>query len=331
MNKIKLDTPLQDIIEYVKDNEAITKAFLKANLVINQYQHPYCSISGGKDSDIMLDIIYRVDHNKKVKYVFFDTGIEYKATKEHLDYLENKYNITIERLKAIKPIPTSCKEYGQPFISKRVSDMMARLQRHNFQWEDDTFENLLKKYPRCKAALRWWCCHWDNNESHFNVTQNKYLKEFIMSNPPEFNISCKCCDYAKKNVGKHYAKYNDNDLCITGIRKAEGGARRDAYKSCFDDNKALGDISYYRPLFWFTNDDITLYSKIFNIKHSDCYEVYGLKRTGCVGCPYNRKLTDELNIIQTYEPQLGVAINNIFKDSYKYTCQYKEFVEQQKK
>ena len=41
VHKIDLDTPIADIIEYVKDNEAITKAFLKANLVINQYQHPY--------------------------------------------------------------------------------------------------------------------------------------------------------------------------------------------------------------------------------------------------------------------------------------------------
>ena len=41
VHKIDLDTPIADIIEYVKDNEAITKAFLKANLVVNQYQHPY--------------------------------------------------------------------------------------------------------------------------------------------------------------------------------------------------------------------------------------------------------------------------------------------------
>jgi 3'-phosphoadenosine 5'-phosphosulfate sulfotransferase (PAPS reductase)/FAD synthetase len=100
MNEINLKTSLIDIIEYTKDNESITKAFLKANSVIKQFNTPYCSISGGKDSDVMLDIIYRVDYTKKVKYVFFDTGIEYNATKQHLDYLENKYGIIIERLKS---------------------------------------------------------------------------------------------------------------------------------------------------------------------------------------------------------------------------------------
>lgn len=330
MNEINLKTSLIDIIEYTKDNESITKAFLKANSVIKQFNTPYCSISGGKDSDVMLDIIYRVDYTKKVKYVFFDTGIEYNATKQHLDYLENKYDITIERLKSVKSIPISCKEYGEPFLNKRVSDMMSRLQRHNFQWEDDTFENLCTKYPRCQSALKWWCSAWGNGTSHFDIVQNKYLKEFIMSNPPTFNISCKCCNYAKKNTGKYYTKCNNNDLCITGIRKFECGTRRDVYKSCFDNNKISGDISYYRPLFWFTNKDIEIYSKIFNIKHSDCYEIYGLKRTGCVGCPYNRKLLDELNVIETYEPNLSKAVNNIFKNSYDYTKRYKEFAMQQR-
>lgn len=61
----------------------------------------------------MLDIISRIDKNKRVRYVWFDTGIEYQATKDHLNYLEENYGIQIERVKAIKPIPVSCKEYGQ--------------------------------------------------------------------------------------------------------------------------------------------------------------------------------------------------------------------------
>lgn len=326
-----LNTPWQDIIEHVH-NEAIVKAFLKANSIINNYRRPYCSISGGKDSDIMLDIIYRVDRDKKVRYVWFDTGIEYQATKDHLEYLESKYNIVIERIKAIKPIPLSCKEYGQPFLSKRVSDMISRLQKHNFKWEDKPFDELYKEYPKCKAALRWWCSNWGGqNSSQFDITQNKYLKEFMIANPPTFLISNKCCDYAKKNVGKRYVKDNNNDLCINGVRKAEGGARATAYKNCFDNNKSLGTLSYYRPLFYFSNNDIKEYSEIFNVRHSDCYEVYGLKRTGCVGCPYGRNLLDELEVIKDYEPNLAVAVHNIFSDSYKYTMMYKDFVREQKK
>lgn len=227
-----IDTSLniswQDIIEHVH-NEAIVKAFLKANSVINNYRRPYCSISGGKDSDIMLDIIYRVDHDKKVKYVWFDTGIEYQATKDHLVYLENKYNINIERIKAIKPIPLSCKEYGQPFVNKYVSEMIYRLQKHNFKWENKSFDELYKEYPKCKGALTWWTNNRDVGNygySMFNINYNKYLKEFILQNPPWFAISSKCCDYAKKNVSRQYIKDNDIDLVIIGVRKAEGGGKK---------------------------------------------------------------------------------------------------------
>ena len=55
-----------------------------------------CSVSGGADSDILIDMCERVIPHF-VNYVFFDTGIEYQATKEHLNYLEYKYGIHINR------------------------------------------------------------------------------------------------------------------------------------------------------------------------------------------------------------------------------------------
>jgi hypothetical protein len=87
--------------------------------------------------------------------VFFDTGIEYQATKEHLKWLEQKYGIKIHREKAKVPVPLGNKKYGVPFLSKNVSNMIWRLQSNGFQWEDDTFENLYAKYPNCKCGLLW--------------------------------------------------------------------------------------------------------------------------------------------------------------------------------
>lgn len=52
----------------------------------------------------MLDLISKIDKDRKVRYIWFDTGLEYQATKDHLKYLEEKYHIEIERIKAIKPI-----------------------------------------------------------------------------------------------------------------------------------------------------------------------------------------------------------------------------------
>lgn len=60
--------------------------------------------------------------------------MEYVATKEHIAFLEQKYDITIERVKPEKSIPTCVKQYGVPFLSKYVSEQMMRLQSHGFQW-----------------------------------------------------------------------------------------------------------------------------------------------------------------------------------------------------
>ena len=168
-----------------QDDITIVDSFVKANSVINSplYDTILCSISGGSDSDVMLDLIHRVDLNKKVKYVWFNTGLEYQATKDHLEYLEKKYNITIERERAIKPIPLTCKEYGQPFLNKHVSEMIYRLQKHGFKWEDKPLDELLKQYPKCKSALRWWTNDKpikSNDHSMFNINYNKYLKEFMI-------------------------------------------------------------------------------------------------------------------------------------------------------
>lgn len=290
---------------------------------------PLALSAGGGDSDIMLDIMSKVDTEHKVIYVWFDTGIEYQATKNHLDYLGEKYGIHIQREKAVKPIPSACKEYGQPFLSKHVSEMIKRLQAHGFQWEDDSYDFLAAKYHGCDSALRWWT----NSKGGIvhNIDRNQYLKEFLVAYPPNFKINNKCCELAKKMVSKHFCKKQNIDIMITGIRKSEGGVRSTAYKNCFSDNSSNNQVSQYRPLFWFKDEDKIAYESIFDIKHSDCYEVYGLKRTGCVGCPYGRKLEEELAVVEQYEPRLLKAINNIFKDSYEYTRQYRQFVAEQKK
>lgn len=314
----------------VKDDINIVDSFAKADSVINnpRYKSILCSVSGGSDSDIMLDLIYRVDRSKKVKYIWFNTGLEYQATKDHLDYLEQKYNIEIIRERAIKPIPLTCKEYGQPFLNKNASDMIYRLQKHNFKWEDKPIEELLEKYPNCKSALMWWT---NSNvikskcPSMFNINYNKYLKEFLLANPPTFKISSKCCTYAKKNVSKELIKKHKADLMITGVRRAEGGIRAAKYKNCYSINDKKVDT--YRPIFWYKEDTKEKYEKKFNIIHSDCYKKYGFKRTGCCCCPYGRNLDEELKITSIYEPMIYRAACNIFKESYEYTRMYKEYVQ----
>ena len=317
------------------DNFAILDGYAKAQAVMHRRNTAVCSISGGSDSDIVLDIIHNVDECGKVTYCWFDTGLEYQATKEHLEYLEQKYGIEIMRIKPDKPIPTCVKQYGVPFLSKYVSEQMMRLQAHGFQWEDEPLEVLLQKYPRCKTALQWWCGERYSDKdgvqkiSRFSIERNRYLKQFIMANPPDFPISNKCCEFAKKKPAKRIVKELDADLDITGIRKAEGGIRSANFKTCFSASKSKG-CDTYRPIFWYTDGDKKAYEEHFNIQHSRCYTEYGLRRTGCVGCPFSKHINDELAVIKKYEPKLYKAAVNIFGKSYEYTAKYRAFVKEMK-
>lgn len=313
------------------NHPVITDSFIKADSVLNRkgYKNIQVSISGGADSDIMLDLCQKVGIMERMTYVWFDTGLEYEATKEHLFDLERKYQIAIRRLKAVKPIPLCCHTYGQPFLSKYISEQMARLQRHNFMWEDLPYETLRECYHGCDTALKWWCNLYDKpgftRPSQFSIGRNKGLKEFIVENPPHFPISSKCCHYAKKMTSQQFAKQNGTDLSVTGVRKSEGGIRATAYDGCFSAKDYTG-IATYRPLFWYPNDAKKQYEDVFQIEHSRCYTAYGMKRTGCVGCPYNPKILEELAVISHFEPKLYRAVQSIFYDSYEYTRKYREFV-----
>lgn len=324
---------LYDLLENAPKNNLIADSIIITHSKLQRYDKILCSISGGSDSDILVDLCQKYDESNKITYAFFDTGLEFLATKRHLDDLERKYNIHIEHIKAIKPIPTCCKLYGQPFLSKQVSEWIERLQKHKFKWEDEPFEVLYKRYPKCRAALRWWCNDFERKEegreSSFNIGYNQYLKEFIISNPPNFKVSNKCCHYAKKMVASRYKSKEKFDLSIFGVRKAEGGARRSAYKTCFSSNDDGCDE--YRPIFWYLKDTKKVYEEHYHIINSDCYEQYGLKRTGCAGCPYGREFEFELGIMEQYEPQLYKAVNNIFGDAYDYTRKYRKYVEKKKK
>jgi len=316
------------MLKKAPDDSIIKDSLVITNAKIQRYNNILCSVSGGSDSDILVDLLQKCDASDKITYAFFDTGLEFKATKEHLNYLEQRYNIKIEKIRAIKTIPECCRTYGQPFLSKQVSEWMGRLQQHGFQWEDEDLATLIEKYPKCRAALRWWCNDFgsESNErvSSFNISYNKYLKEFILENPPQFKISNKCCYYAKKLVASRYKSEKNFELNIYGVRKSEGGARRNAYKTCFSEHKTGCDE--FRPIFWYLMNTKKTYEQHYNIVHSKCYTEYGLKRTGCAGCPYGRNFEEELSTMKIYEPNLHKAVTNVFSESYEYTRKYKEYV-----
>lgn len=306
-------------------NETIQTTFDLTKQVLSDAhdkgKHVVCSVSGGADSDILIDLCERtVPHF--VNYVFFDTGIEYQATKDHLKYLEEKYGIEIHREKAKVPVPLGNKKYGVPFLSKQVSEFIHRLQKHNFTWEDKPYEELIQKYPNCQVALKWWC-NARGEGSWFNINRNTWLKEFMVKNPPPFKVSPKCCDGAKKRPADNYYKTHQVDISIIGIRKAEGGARA-VHKDQLEYSKTHKMQMFY-PILFFTDSDRSEYEIEFSITHSKCYSEYGMVRTGCAGCPFGQDFTFERKILREYEPKLSKAIENMWADVYEYTDKFHEF------
>ena len=319
-----------ELLDSAPKNLVIVDALVKCRYQVNTHQKIMCSVSGGSDSDVMMDLIIRCGGKDKTTFVFFNTGLEYEATKKQIQFLNEKYGVEIQVIPPIKPIPTCVREYGVPFWSKQVSDMIERLQSHNFQWEDEPLDVLLQKYPKCKSALRWWCNDWGREKgkiSNFDIAYVRYLKEFLIVNPPTFRISNKCCHYAKKEPANKYSDTHYCDLNCTGVRKAEGGKRATTYKNCFSAAFGSGP-DMYRPLFWFSDTDKSEYDENYGITHSDCYEIWGMKRTGCAGCPFGRNYEKELALAEKYEPKFHKAMLNVFGQSYEYRRQFEAFREE---
>lgn len=306
---------------------AVYDGFCKTKSVMDQHSRILVSVSGGSDSDDMVDVVEHLKPGSgcKVDYVWFNTGIEMDATKAHIRYLKGRYGIEIHEESGKKKVAAAVRSVGYPFYSKQFSEYIERLQKHNFKWEDKPFDVLYAEYPQCKAALRWWCNNW-KAEPHrplqTEIASATYLKEFMVRNPPTFSISKKCCDLAKKSAGDLARKKYAAGIQFIGVRKAEGGARSTNYKSCMSDGRH--GLQHF-PLFWWKSEDKALFEKCYGICHSEAYTLYGCRRTGCAGCPFAGRFEDELLMLNQFEPKLGNAVSHIFEPSYEYTRAYREF------
>lgn len=306
----------------------IQDAFCKMDEHLSTSRNVVVSISGGSDSDVMLDMVELLEPHQNypdtsIRYVWFDTGLEYTATKEHIKDLEAKYAVAIERVPAKVPVPVGCKTYGSPFLNKRVSEYIHRLQLHGFRWEDGPFDVLYARYPNCKAALRWWTND-HGLKSQMNIEATRLLKEFMMAHHPDCAISPQCCQGAKKGVAHDHLRRVGADLDIVGVRRAEGGVRAAAYSSCFS-GPSNSRCAQFRPLFYLTDEDKRVYCERRKVIHSDLYVKYGFRRTGCACCPFGSRFEKELLVAEWIDPNLAAAAKHIFGPTYEYTRAYRRF------
>lgn len=310
---------------------------------LKQHPNAICSYSGGADSDILIDVIERareIFRLPPVKYVFFNTGLEMKATKDHVKATAEKYDVEIETVRPKVNIVMASRKYGIPFVSKIMSAGLSEWQKKgvplSVAQEYDRAEDkqakrleLKERYPKCESVLNFLCCCNSKGEPRPNIqlviNSSKYMRDFIGEYPPDFKISAECCTYCKKNVAHQIQK--GYDMVITGERRDEGGMRsvprKDNTSMCFTET-ASGQYRL-RPLYYVSDADKAWYKEYYGLRYSDAYEVYGLTRTGCCGCPISYKAIADLELIRPYEPNLVKAAWNVFGKSYTYRQKYNAY------
>lgn len=342
-SKVYTDRP-----DYADFEPAAKFVAIQSIIVKRLKEHPnaICSYSGGADSDIMIDLIERtraIFGLPPVKYVFFNTGLEMQATKDHVKETAEKYGVEIKEERPKVNIVNATRRYGVPFVSKIMSSGLSEWQKKGIplsiaQEYDKASDKAAKRkelkerYPKCESVINFLCCCNSAGEPRPNIqlviNSSKYMRDFISEYPPDFKISAKCCDYCKKQIAHRVQK--DYDMVITGERRDEGGMRsvprKDNTALCFTETV---DGKYrLRPLYYISDSDKAWYKERYGIKYSDAYEVYGLTRTGCCGCPISYKAVDDLEKIRKYEPNVVKAAWSIFGKSYEYRMKYNEFKKQ---
>ena len=314
---------------------------------LKQHPNAICSYSGGADSDILIDLIERARelfNLPPVKYVFFNTGLEMQATKDHVKATAEKYGAEIEEVRPKVNIVQATRTHGVPFVSKIMSAGLEGWQKKEIplsvydeynQAEDKVAKRkeLKERYPKCETTINFICCCNSKGEPRPNIqlviNANKYMLDFVKECPPDFQVSAKCCNYCKKQTAHRVQK--GYDMIITGERRDEGGMRSvprseqwsETNTMCFSEQ---ADGKYrFRPLYYVSDKDKAWYKEYYNIRYSDAYEVYGLTRTGCCGCPISYRAVEDLEKIRPYEPNVVKAAWNIFGKSYEYRQKYNEY------
>lgn len=318
---------------------------------LKQHPNAICSYSGGSDSDILIHLIEstrQMINLPKVDYCFFETGLEMEATRRHVREVAEQFGVKISMNRPKKNIVLATREFGQPFISKIMSAGLEGWQKNKIpleiheeflQAEDKAAKRkeLSERYPNCEQTINFIACCNSQGEPRPNIqlviNSSKWMLDFIKENPPQFKISAKCCEYCKKKVAHSIQK--GYEMVITGERRDEGGMRsvpksEEWYEAgntmCFSEN---GDGTFrFKPLYYVSDKDKEWYKNYYNVKYSDAYEVYGLVRTGCCGCPISYRAVEDLKLIEKHEPYVVKAAWNIFGDSYRYRQAYNKYKEE---
>ena len=241
------------------------------------------SVSSGKDSTATMLLALEKHDAKNCRFVFADTGNEHEEVYLYLDYLENRLNIKIDRLKA---------DFTQQIKNKRM--FIARDQR-------------IKRKNGKK--IRWSNKRKREALELLKPTGNPYLDLCLWKGRFPSRRAQFCTQYLKTELLNRYInEFIDNDFVVIswqGIRRDESANRANVLQLEIVDEY----FWQYRPIADWTAEKVFDYIKTKNVKPNPLYKM-GMNRVGCMPCINARKeeireisvrFPEEINRIASWE------------------------------
>jgi 3'-phosphoadenosine 5'-phosphosulfate sulfotransferase (PAPS reductase)/FAD synthetase len=237
------------------------------------------SVSGGKDSAVLLDLARRCCPD--IEAVYVNTGLDFPEVRS---FAINMSNVTV--LKPKRRFDEVVREHGWRYPSKDVANTVYYA-RQGSAWAKHRLEGI-----NADGSPSKW------RKSHYTKWQ------YLVDSP--FKISAKCCGIMKEQPLNEYGRKTGKHP-IVGALAEESERRRQAWLQTGCNNfSAKQPVS--KPMSFWTNQDVLTYIRNFNIPIASVYgeikedkkgRLYttGEQRTGCVFCPVGCHL-DKVNRFQ---------------------------------
>lgn len=267
----------------------------------------YCSRSGGKDSDVLGDLVRKMYPD--VPHVYINAGLEWQSVQKHGKEVADK--VLYPEMNFLEVI----QKYGYPVISKEVSAAVYEA----------------RQTPNGITASKF------KTGSQHNIKYPQFSLEryaYLLDAP--FKISSICCDISKKHPALIYEKETGRKPFIATMA-AESRLRKKRWYQ-FGCNAFEQERPISAPLSFWRENDILQYIVQNNIQIADIYgevvsvhngfQYYpigyeedltttGAKRTGCIWCLFGI----------SYDTQRLVRLRENEPERYEFVMGGGEFVD----
>jgi len=252
----------------------------------------YISRSGGKDSDVLGDIVRKMYPD--VPQVFVNTGLEFESVRLHA--MEECDTILKPEMNFYQVLT----KYGYPVINKDVAKTIEDARSSNRSEKSYAMQQLNGTYKNKHGEKSLYC---------------KEKWEFLLDAP--FRISNKCCNVMKKKPAKKYALEADRKPVIGTMAGESRQRKRQWIKNGCNGFHMKTPVS--NPISFWTEQDILLYILENNLRIAEAYGTIGYMDND--GMLYESRLFDEqMQLITTKNKRTGCifCMFGITQDTHRF-------------